>query len=170
MKLYIGIDPGINGGIACLDKKGKMVYLDVMSTIKIGTKNRLNLREISSLLFGWASSYDFQCDKTVAIIAIEHQRAMPKQGVSSTFTIGQGFGQLEGICAGLNLPYTIVMPREWQKEMFKGLPKGKPKDHSKLIAQQLFPDITFKKSARCTKIHDGMTDAILIAEYARRKL
>jgi len=36
-----------------------------------------------------------------------------------------------------------------------------------LKARQLWPDETWLASPRCTKPHDGMIDAALIAEYAR---
>lgn len=162
MKFFIGIDPGIGGAIAVLDETGHVFSVIPMPVAKVGAKNKLDLRSIR-LLF---KSYDL--DK-IQIVAIERQQAFPKQGAVSCFTIGMGYGQLEGLCAGLNIPYTIIGPRDWQKEMYMGLPKGKSKDHSILMAQRLFPKTSFLATSRCTKIHDGMTDAILIAEYGRRK-
>lgn len=131
-----------------------------MPVQKLGTKNKLSL--------GWIKdTINIPGDKHVVI---ERQQAYPKQGVVTCFTIGMGFGQLEGLCAGIGCAYSIIGPKDWQKVMYAGLPKGKPKDHSVLMAQRLFPNVSFKASDRCTKIHDGMTDAILIAEYARRNI
>ena len=159
MTYIIGIDPGLSGGVRIINKAGVATQSMAMPTVKLGKKNVLDLKSLNYIIH----------DHKPCTVVIEAQQAMPKQGVSSMFSIGKGFGQLEGLCVGLDVPYHIIRPREWQKEMFTGLPKGNTKDHSKLIAQRLFPHITFKKSDRCINIHDGMTDAILIAEYGRRK-
>ena len=37
------------------------------------------------------------------------------------------------------------------------------------VAKQIFPAETWLKSERCTKPHDGMIDAALLAEYGRRE-
>ena len=166
MKYFIGIDPGLHGGIAILEQSGKPAAVHAMPTLKLGDKDTLDLNEIRDI-FRFYDSPTETGNGDVKIVVIEQQRAMPKQGVTSTFTIGKGYGQLMGICAGMSIPYTIVQPREWQKKMFGGMPKGDGKKHSILIARQLFPNTIFKKTPRCTSIHDGMTDAILIAEYAR---
>lgn len=161
-KYFIGIDPGINGGMACLDKHGNIVKMTTMPVSKVGTKMKLDPRAIVAWLRGCYT------EEEVKIVAIEEQRPMHRQGVTSTFSIGRGYGILEGILATLELPYEVVGAHHWQKEMFRGLPKGNTKDLSAKVAQQLYPKETFLKTAKCTKIHDGLTDAVLIAEYIRR--
>lgn len=163
-KFYVGIDPGINGGLACLDHAGNIRKITVMPVIKVGTKNKLDSRYI----IAWFK----KCftEEEIRIVAIEEQRPMHKQGLTSTFSIGRGYGILEGIVAALDLPYEIIRPVDWQREMFRGFPKGKTKDLSVRVAQQLYPKQNFKRSSRCTNIHDGMTDAVLISEYIRRKI
>lgn len=37
-------------------------------------------------------------------------------------------------------------------------------------AQELFPDVSLLASDRCKRPHDGLADALLIAEYGRRRL
>ena len=154
----------MNGGLVCLDGLGNIRKLTVMPVAKSGTKLKLDPRAIVAWLRGCYT------EEEVRMVAIEEQRPMHKQGVTSTFSIGKGFGTLEGIVAALDLPYIIVRPMDWQKEMFRGLPKGKGKDMSVKIAQQLFPRQDFKKTSKCTNIHDGLTDAALIAEYTRRHI
>ena len=161
---YIGIDPGISGGLTCLDEMGNIIKKTVMPTIKIGTKNRIDV----SALTQWIK--DCAGEEDIRMIAIEIQRPMHKQGVTSTFTTGQGYGILEGIVAALDIPYDLVNPKHWQNEMFKGMPKGNTKESSKKVAQRLFPKENFKKSDKCTNLHDGLTDSSLIAEYTRRKI
>lgn len=164
IKYFIGIDPGLNGGLACLDQHGNIIEKDVMPVIKIGTKTKLDICRLVSWIKGCMS------EEFVRMIAIEEQRPMHKQGVTSTFSIGKGFGTIEGICAALNAPYDVIRAVDWQKEMFRGQPKANTKVLSAKVAQQLFPTESFIKSPRCTNIHDGLTDAVLIAEYIRRKI
>ena len=52
--------------------------------------------------------------------------------------------------------------------MFRGLPKGKTKDLSRQKAKQLFPKEDFRRTPKCKKAHDGMCDALCLAEYIRR--
>lgn len=161
---FIGIDPGINGGLACLDQAGSIRRKIIMPVIKVGTKNKLDPRSI----IAWLK----QCmtENEIRIVAIEEQRPMHKQGVTSTFSIGRGYGILEGITAALDLPYELVRAVDWQHEMFKGFPKGKTKELSIRVAQQLYPKENYKKTSRCTNLHDGLSDAVCIAEFIRRKI
>ena len=161
---YIGIDPGISGGIACLSEAGEIHYKTVMPVITEGTRNRLDAPAIAKWL------KERMNEAPIRMIGIEQQQAMPKQGVTSCFIIGKGFGLLEGIVAALELPYMIIRSHNWQKVMFQSLPKNKTKALSAKVAAQLFPKEDFKKSSRCTNVHDGLTDAALIAEYIRRKI
>ena len=163
-KYYIGIDPGINGGLTCMNDNGVIKEKIIMPTTKVGTKNRLDSKAITK----WFRSISTEGE--VRMVGLEEQRPMHKQGVTSTFTTGRGYGILEGIVTALDLPYEIIRPVDWQREMFKGKPKGNTKMYSKEIAQQLFPGEEFKKSDRCTNLHDGLTDSTLIAEYIRRKI
>ncbi len=77
-----------------------------------------------------------------------------------------GYGLWIGICAGLGLRYELVTPQRWQKEMLAGMQGGK--DASCIRAQELFPEADLKKGPRSKKLHDGRSDALLIAEYGRR--
>lgn len=163
MDNIIGIDPGLAGGIAILNKQGKIQ--DVMSmpvlylkTAK-GRKGEYDVKKIREMFEEYSPK----------MVALEIQQAMPKQGVTSTFKTGRGFGLLEGILIGLKIPYILIKPRQWQSTMFEGLPKDNSKTLSILVAERLFPEQDFRKSDRCSNVSDGMTDAILIAEYARRE-
>lgn len=161
-KYFIGIDPGMSGGLVCLDGAGNIRKMCVMPVTKVGTKQKLDAKALVAWLRGCYT------EEEVKVVAIEEQRAMHRQGVTSTFSTGRGYGLIEGVVSALELPYVIVRPTDWQKTMFRGLPKGQGKAMSSKIAQQLFPKETFKKSQKCTNIHDGLTDAALIAEYIRR--
>jgi crossover junction endodeoxyribonuclease RuvC len=167
MNLVCGIDPGINGGITIIDACDKaIIYKGVMPIFKLKTSKKqqseYDLESIKKI---------FQCltDNGCGLAVLETQQAMPKQGVSSTFKTGRGFGLLEGLLFGMGISYILIKPRDWQTEIFKGLPKDDTKKLSIMVSQRLFPGIDLKKNDRCTVSHDGIADSLMIAEFGRRK-
>jgi crossover junction endodeoxyribonuclease RuvC len=107
---------------------------------------------------------------TLEMVGLEIQQAFTKQGVTSTFKTGRGFGLLEGILVGLKIPYTLIKPKSWQSVMFDGLAKDDTKKLSGMVAQRLYPKQDFRASPRCKNIHDGMTDALMIALFTKKQL
>jgi len=156
--IYIGIDPGLNGAIAVIDPDGKLHLEDTPVLLPDPKKGKREYDEagMRRCLASW-----FVIDEAKAVI--EKQQAFPGQGVSSTFRTGMGYGIWRGLLAGLQIPYEIVGPRTWKKEMLKDMDQSS-KASSLLKAKQLFPtaDITLKK-------HDGRAEALLMAEYLRRR-
>lgn len=105
----------------------------------------------------------FRFPDKVAVF-IEKVSAMPGQGVSSMFRLGEGYGLWIGIISALKLPLTKVHPATWKKVMMQGI---SDKDAARGRAQELFPDAAgyFKRKLDCDR-----ADAVLIAEYGRRQL
>ena len=81
------------------------------------------------------------------------------------FTFGEGFGWLKGVLDAYEISYQEVPPQTWKKEF--GL--NSKKEKSIEVCQQLFPDANLVPHG-CQKEHDGIAEALLMAEYARRKL
>lgn len=154
--IFVGIDPGLTGAVAFLPSQ--QVYDTPTAEVKAGKKKR-NVylpQEMTRILRVRPGGDD------EIVCHLERQQAMPKQGVSSTFKIGQGFGLWEGILAALGIRYEIVGPQVWQKEML-GSVRGK--DAARVRAQRLFPELTEQLAP---KTKHGRSDALLIAEFARR--
>lgn len=139
-ELTLGIDPGQSGGVALLDDAGAIVHVQKMPETEHDT---------AELLSEFAPRIKFAF--------IEKVCAMPKQGVSSTWTFGQHYGFLRGLLVALRVPFDQVRPQEWQKAMACRT-KG-DKNISKAKAQQLFPN---------QKITHATADALLLAEHCRR--
>ncbi len=149
----VGIDPGVTGGLAAL---GNVVVLVPMPAVA----GEPNAREVAIWLQGIAPDHVF----------IERAQSFPKQGVVSAFRYGTGYGMLRGICASLALPYTLVAPAKWHREII-GLSKdGTPKDRALAAALRLFPGVNLRAPERSKKCHEGLVDALLIAEFGRRVL
>jgi len=166
-KIYIGIDPGKSGAVAIINEDKSVQIFDTPTTkietnqkTKSGNKKKKNLyleSEMVNLL------KQFQ-GKNVHI-ALEKVHSMPGQGVSSMFSMGEGYGLWRGIMSAFQLSYTLITPQSWKKEMLHGL--GKEKSISCYRAKQLFPNVElYTKNGRAL---DGRGDALLLAEYARRK-
>jgi crossover junction endodeoxyribonuclease RuvC len=164
----MGIDNGLDGALVMLDG-GKPVVLLVMPTITLhgATKDHREYMVADLRYFLNLHRPDH--------VFIEKAHAMPKQGVSSMFTTGFGFGLMQGLIAGLELPFTIVQAVTWQKTFFTGMAKGKKeKGYTKglaaIVCSRLWPGTEWRATDNCKKPHDGLCDAALIAEYGRREL
>jgi hypothetical protein len=140
MKLYIGIDPGLSGGIAFAPETGTPWAFKMPETD----------RDLLDLL-----SDNISLHTATALLELVH--SSPQMGVKSAFTFGEGYGRLQAILTALSVPYERIRPQAWQKAM-GCLTKG-DKNVSKRRAQELFPTL---------KVTHATADALLIAEYNRR--
>ena len=146
--IYIGIDPGKKGGVATISEDGVKVYQwDDQRFIE-------DMRQHANWL-----------DKCVA--CVEKVGAMPGHGVTSMFSFGQSYGFILGVLAAFGIPYQLVSPATWKREF--GLLKSQ-KQGSVDVCKRLFPGVNLLPTERCRKESDGMAEATLIAEYARRKM
>lgn len=143
MKHYIGIDPGQSGGIAVIGPDG------VAAAYKMPDTER-DVFDLLREIAGWYGN------NPVAVIESVH--AMPKQGVTSSFTFGKGYGGLRMALIGLTIPFSDVTPQKWQKAI--GCLTRGDKNVSKRKAQELFPAL---------KITHATADALLLAEWLRRQ-
>jgi len=176
--IYIGIDPGLSGAVAALDGAGRVISLQDTPTIeqRVGKHVRNTYAEpgMASLIEGIIRSatlasctecgvVDRELISSHAVIMIENVHAMPKQGVSSSFSFGVGYGVWRGIIATLGIPYHRVEPTVWKKAL--GLPKAKGAAVARAL--KLFPRAEIGHAYRGRMIYsDGRAEALLIAHYA----
>lgn len=155
MNKFIGIDPGLSGGIAILEENKLLLFPMPL----IGDKD-YDVQAIKNI---------FRKHSDTTLVCVERQQSMPGQGLSSTFKTGQGFGILIGVLSALELRYEITTAVRWQRRLFTGLKHGQDtKVSSEIVAKRLFPASDFRKSERSRVASDGLTDAACIAEFARR--
>lgn len=149
--IYVGVDPGAKGGYA------------VISTSETGQAVFAYPWDDDFFAMEMASLMQFKEHGIVA--AVEKVGAMPGQGVSSMFSFGRSYGFIQGVLTAFGIPYQLVPPRKWKAEF--GL-LNTSKDDSVRVAKRLFPGVNLLPSERCRKDSDGMSDSLLMAEYARR--
>ena len=156
---FIGIDPGLQGGIATIE--GSIVVTRVMPVInsKKKTVNHFALTQIFSAF----------TLPTKAYTLLEDQHSFPKQGVTSTCSLCFGFGALKQCLVDFGVPHEVIPAKDWQKEFGISGRKGNTKAQALQICQSLFPDLNLLATERSKKPHEGIVDAVLIAEFARRR-
>lgn len=142
---YIGIDPGKSGAL-CILAPGRIRLLKFDESAYIEALKPLGGSE--------------------AVCCLEHVGAMPGQGVTSTFHFGQNFGWIQGILQAFGIPFELVRPQKWKKEFSV----TQDKNTSVTVCRRLFPAASLLPTPRCRKPDDNMAEALLMAEYARRKL
>ena len=152
--IYIGIDPGKNGGYAILN-----VEELARSSVTVRPMDEKSFVEDMHFISEAFSPSEIRC-------CLEKVGAMPGQGVTSMFTFGTGYGFLQGVLTAFGIPYQLVPPQTWKK----AFTLNSVKQTSIEVCQRLFPDVSLYRTDRCKKPHDGMAEALLMAEYARRKL
>lgn len=158
MRLVLGIDPGLSGAMALLDPRGSGELLDAwdLPVLAVGRKRELDEQAINRQLRSLR-------DQHPILAVIEDVHAMPKQGVSSSFRFGYGYGVLRGALAALEIPYELVTPQRWKRSVLTGLPKEK--DAARAFVRRRWPE----KADVFARVKDhGRADATCIALWAAR--
>ena len=106
---YVGIDPGLKGGIAILTPTGKLKNLVSMPTT-INDKYQL-----------------FKTFNEKDKIYVEKVHSMPHDSRRGAFTFGYHLAELHTLLWVLNLNYTNITPRDWQTSFGCKREKGQSK-------------------------------------------
>jgi crossover junction endodeoxyribonuclease RuvC len=153
--LWVGIDPGLAGAVAVIDRDGRLLEVADMPALSDGGKRRVDPAGLVAVLMGAVGQ--------IRMATVERVHSMPKQGVASAFSFGASYGVVLGVLAALRVPYQLVTPQRWKREMMDG--QGKEKAASRMVARRLWPDHA-DLFARVKD--DGRAEAALIAEWGRR--
>lgn len=167
-RFHIGIDIGKEGSIVIQNSKEGTTEMYKMP--KVGKE--LDYQALYSLLEPYEAGNG----------VVMFEKIVPYGVKSAMFSLGYQSGAIEMACIALAIPYVKIPPQTWQKEMFTGIEEmskpskmtksGKTRDTKSmatLAAMRLFPKIKLTYGDRATKPHDGLVDALLISEYAKRK-
>lgn len=166
----VGVDPGVEGAVAVLDREGGVVQLANIPTTGLTGPEAFDLAEIAGLL-------DLQLVRGVAVVAIERGQPNPKErgGARTAFARGVWEGwewMLVGMQVAGHKRVRRLRPRpqQWQPEMLQGTPKGDTSARALVAAQRLWPSVDLRRTERSKKLDHNRADALLIAEWARRQL
>jgi hypothetical protein len=181
-RTYIGLDPGKGGALVAIYPTGGMIKRKFPT---IGKEYDVNgLRKLIDMAANPIGE-DFFEGPHQPIAIIEDVHAIFGSAAGATFTFGFGKGLLIGIVAALGLPYCLVQPKIWQKEMYQGIPEiRKPgtetakgyrqgpldtKKMSLMAAQRIYPNVDLRATERAVNPDEGIVDALLLATFAMRK-
>lgn len=162
MKAILGIDPGLEGGLAI--RWPNEVLLELMPI----ADGELDTQKLAQ----WINAYREEIELVIIEKAII-QRFQRPQDCAKQWRM---LGAIETVVRMLGMRVHLVRPDIWSAEFEHGvIEKDKHKRYAavkkarKLIVGELFPGVDVRATARSTTRHEGMTDALLIAEWGRRK-
>lgn len=139
----IGIDPGRSGAIAVIGlETGEFV-------------DQIRLSAEPPAIARFVRRYS----KRLGICVLEKVWSRPGNSARSMFTFGENFGFVEGVLARSWIEYELATPQKWMKAL--DCETGGDKNVTKEFAKTLWPR---------KKIYHWNADALLIAEYGRRKI
>ena len=168
-KTYIGIDIGLKGAIAVMQKDHDQIQVYPMPVIK----GSLDTQGVYDILKPFGGSPCF--------VAFERLGVIFGSSKVTAFSMGHQTGLIEAFCIALNIPYLKVPAKEWQRIMFMGVDEltkaasknsktGKPIRDTKAMAlvaiKRRFPGLKLTYGDVAKKPHDGLIDSVLIAQYA----
>ena len=176
-KFVIGIDPGLHGGIVILDKSGVPIYACEMPT-ESGVYNYHKVAEIMHKF------------REIGVVAIELVGFMGPETAKNITDLCYHAGVLFGIASAYDIPVITVPPSIWKKRI--GLPsigivKGHKSETDEDKKKRVNENAKRRKAAKnvsitfalklmpklpnvASKITDGIAEASLIGEYARRQI
>lgn len=181
--LYVGIDPGRNGGIAVLTAVGTVAW-----TAKLPGDKTALLAIVRDLHDGSPSSVTHVAlEKVGGYVQRKGDNGDVARG-SHMFVFGKGVGWIEMALEACGLAFREITPQQWQKGL--GIPPRKKHDkvrsrtltkgrrkgtvvqekwggetdrefkaRLRAVAEKLFPGV---------KLTNATSDAILLAEFMRR--
>lgn len=149
---YIGVDPGVAGGIAVLDDRGQPVETHKMP------ETRRDLLDILTPFNSTGPNAPSRCvvEKVNAGV-FGHGAGDRRMGVVSAFTFGRNVERVHMALVAAGVVYDEALPVKWQTAL--GCRTRGDKNISKARAQELFPGV---------KVTHAIADALLIAEFCRR--
>ena len=182
----MGIDPGLTGGIVILNEEGSVENKWPIPTIvsyasgkkKKATKEgeqpkkkATKSKKTTTLDLIALNQIFTQLKTEVDHAVLEQVASRPGMASPAVFKFGRVYGILEGLLAAHQIPYTLCIPRVWCKVIHAGIEGGmEPKDKSRVALGRLFPAVDLRPTERAIKPHEGMMDALLIAEWGRRTI
>lgn len=144
--MILGIDPGLSGAIALLDRDGSLLAAHDMPAVDHAVSPAA-LRALIDALPGVPRE-----------AWIEQVSAMPKQGVSSTFAFGRAYGIAEGVVSAMGIAVRFVRPHAWKSHHRV----SSDKESSRALALRLWPS---QAELFARKRDENRAEAALIARY-----
>jgi crossover junction endodeoxyribonuclease RuvC len=149
MTTYVGIDPGLKGGIVALFPDNSTASIPIPTK-----KGRVDPKAIADF---------FRALSAPCLVVIEKIGSRPGNGVVSMFAFGEGYGKILGVLETLDIYYLEKTPRSWKDCVLSNTKKDKAAAIS--YCKNNYPNIDLLRGKK--NEHDGIADAACIARYAQ---
>jgi len=191
--IFIGLDPGSRGACVCVDENRSVRH---QFAFKLNENDEFDMNYFIVQI----KIIEERFQDEVFMFVLENVHSLFGMSAKSNFNFGKNCGIIEAVIAAFGYSFVKVTPKDWQKEQLKGIDvikvkkkeKYKEYDSEKLVfvdktrlvetkkndvkamslqaQQRLFPNFNSLASVRCKTPHDGLVDALLIADYGRQIL
>jgi len=161
-EIYLGIDNGISGGLAALSATpgAGIIGMSPMIIQKTRKGNEIDIQQV------W--SWILRTVPTLGVVTVIIEEPGGSKSACAAASMAASFAALRTMCELKGVRYIRVTPQKWQKAMLN-CETGQTKPAALTLVRSLWPGETWLPTERCKKPDEGMIDAALIAEYARRE-
>lgn len=160
--IVVGIDNGISGGLVAISSHDSAIIGKLaMPSKKHRSRNEIDMDAIWNWMF---KEHDFSLTRTLFVV----EEPNNSRNASTAYSVASSFHSLRGVFVTLGFNWKRITPQSWQKSMLGKVPAGGTKDAATAKAREIWPLEKWLATSRCSKPHEGLIDAALIAEHARR--
>ena len=154
--MWCGVDPGFTGALAFLRIGSVRPLIEAIVPMPVSAEKKLGKQSVRNE-YDWPAVAQALRDFKPQRVILERQWARPREGVTSAFRSGFGFGGLSGVLAALGIETDLVAPASWKNDL--GL-RSSEKDMSRSLATMLLPEGTALFSRK--KDHGAAEAALLV--------
>jgi len=153
--IYIGLDPGKQGGLVALCER--VIWYSVMPESELD-------------VWQWFQKLPELSRGNVHGL-VERVHSMPDQSAQSGFTFGQGYGCLRMALTAAAISWNDITPQAWMKSLQIPLSGKQSKSEKKLkllaVAKQLYPKLPLWAEKNSKGKQLAICDALLIAHCCK---
>jgi crossover junction endodeoxyribonuclease RuvC len=168
--LYIGIDTGVTGAVAAVNREGTYIGVQDLPIVQHGTAKFIDAFALLNILNEWqATARDTAhglCPPCRVYIESATAMGGAKMGVSAIAQVGRSLGCAVATVTIFGQPFEMVAPVVWKRRMSILAPKGSTDKQKKEIAlskaRGMFPGAELELQK-----HHNRAEALLLADYGR---
>lgn len=160
--MIIGIDLGLEGGLALLTEEGDLVDVIDMPVFRARKPGTLGVdaHQLRDQLVDWKSYHP----DAIRMVYIERPMIMPRQSATSGLTVGLNAGAVLATVSGVDLGYEVVSASTWKKKLGLTSDKKAAVEH----AARLWPLKRGWFYTQRGRALDGRAEAALIGYWATK--
>jgi crossover junction endodeoxyribonuclease RuvC len=173
-RLIFGYDPGKDGAIVCMDLGTGAIAIKPVPLLGTGKGKGAEIDWAEIVTFIRDQYWDADCGPADCVAVSEKTWGRPIRvggkelpgSAKSMFVLGGSCEGFRAVCCTIGIPLLRPTPQAWKKLILEGTPKDK--SAAIKFCRSRWPMLDLRRTPRCKKDHDGIADALCLAEYGRR--